>query len=405
MKVSMPLVYAQTLFARSAFFCLIALMLSHVASAQTVTSLYEAEDYDALIRLQDKSDSLTAKELYFVGQALYYKDQDKAAIKCYDLAIKKGLDDDLVYLKKGLAQQYIDDLKGAQKSLRQAYVRNRNNQETITSIGNIFLFEEKLDSALAYFQQATLLPYEYAEPYFKLGYTYQLLEKFDQAIEAYTKAQKSIDQEHPRMLDVLSNKAVIQVYGTKDYPGGITSLETLIQLAPDQYDYYSLLIQAYNSNEEPELGDSLFRVIQIEYEAGKLPEDLTKYETILIDEFYWEGRLMRTFRYFDDPTEMLDITFKTYMINEEKDSVEHLFTSEKTIQLGKKGPKHLLCAWAGEKHLNYGFGWAEDLIAHKAYKAAMLSVLEEKRNPAAMSVSGTKESEKKRKKRKKKKRK
>ena len=81
------------------FFCL-------KLHAQTIEELYNQEKFSELISYADKTDSLENEDLYCIGYAFFQLEKDKEAILMYDKAIEKGLDEDYIYLFKGLAQRY-----------------------------------------------------------------------------------------------------------------------------------------------------------------------------------------------------------------------------------------------------------------------------------------------------------
>lgn len=67
--------------------------------AQTIEELYDKRDFKEIVKYADKSDELSEFELYCVGYAFFQIENDKKAIE-------KGMDDDAIYLYKGLSLRY-----------------------------------------------------------------------------------------------------------------------------------------------------------------------------------------------------------------------------------------------------------------------------------------------------------
>ena len=125
-----------------------------ILNAQTVEELYNKRDFKELIKFENKSKELTKEQLYCVGYAFFQLENDKKAIEMYDKAIAKGLDNDNIYLYKGLSLRYDQQYDEAVETFKIAIDRNPKGQKNYTELGNTFYYQKKYDSALVYFYKA-----------------------------------------------------------------------------------------------------------------------------------------------------------------------------------------------------------------------------------------------------------
>ena len=81
---------------------LITICSIQVGKAQTIEELYNKRDFQSLIKYAENADELNADDLYCVGYAFFQLEDDLNAIKMYDKAIEKGLDEEQInhYLRK-----------------------------------------------------------------------------------------------------------------------------------------------------------------------------------------------------------------------------------------------------------------------------------------------------------------
>jgi tetratricopeptide (TPR) repeat protein len=145
-------------------------MIAQIGRAQTIEELYNNRSFEELIKFADKSEGLTGEQLYCVGYAFFQLENDAKAIEMYDKAIAKGLDDDYVYLYKGLSLRYDNQNEKAIENFKIAINRNPKGQKNFTELANTFFYQEIYDSAIVYFYKARDLDFELGDPYFKIPY-------------------------------------------------------------------------------------------------------------------------------------------------------------------------------------------------------------------------------------------
>ncbi len=356
------------------------------AQSQTIEELYNNRNFEELIKFANKADELNKEQLYCVGYAFFQLENDKKAIEMYDKAIAKGLDDDYIYLYKGLSLRYDKQYEKAIKNFKIALDRNPKGQKNYTELANSFFYQEKYDSALVYFYKARDLDFELGDAYYKIPYIYHIEENFAKALEEYKKSAEMIDKEAPEYIEILRSIGQLEYTVYHRYNNAIKAYSELLSLVPKNYDLYPKLIKAYYANENYDKGDSLFNIMRGEYEKGTLSEEYQKYGSVAIDEFEWKGQKVVTYKYFMEPKEILDIMYKVYLLSNDGKSIERTLMTEKTVQLEKDGAKHLLCE--KEKngaHHTYSYGWSSDQIKYPSLKKAVIMVFNNEIKPTASS--------------------
>lgn len=381
---------------------LIVLFACSKASAQSIEELYNERDFQELIKFEDKADELTVDQLYCVGYAFFQLENDKKAIEMYDKAIEKGLDDDYIYLYKGLALRYDGQHEKAVKTFKKAIERNPKGQKNYTELANSFYFRKQYDSALVYFYKARELDYELGDPYLKIPNIYHVQDNYDRALEEYKISASLIDKEDPKYVEIIKSIGQLEYTVFKRFDKSIEAYSEMLSLVPENYDLYPKLIKAFYANEEYARGDSLFYIMKAQYEKGGLSKEYQQYGSVALDEFEWNGQRVTTYRYFKDATETLDIAYKVYLLSKDGQSVERTLMTERTIPIGEDGPVHLLCE--REKsgvHHTFPFGWSSEEIAYSSLKSAAIRVFEGEITPSASSNFGISSGKKKKKKKRK----
>ncbi len=363
----------------------LALVIGTNVYSQSIEELYSKGDLKKLIEYAD-SKTLTKEECYYIGYAFFQLEDDANAIKMYDLAIEKGLDDDYIYLYKGLAFRYDKQYEKANENFKLAINRNPNRQKNYTELGNSFLEQEQYDSALVYFRKARDLNFELGDPYYNIPYIYHLKENFEKALEEYQIGARLINKQDPKYIEILKSIGQLEYTVFHRYENAVKAYSEMISLVPNNFDLYPKLIKACYANGNFKKGDSLFKIMKVEYENARLSEEYQKYGSVSIAEFEWNGQKVCVYRYFKTPEEILDIMYKIYLLSKDGQSIERTLMIEKTLQIEEDGAKHLLCE--REKsgaHRTYLYGWSTDDIDFESLKKSVIMVFEKEVKPQASS--------------------
>lgn len=375
---------------KTCFSLLLALGFYFSASAQTVTELYQKRDYKELIKKESKE--LTGEEFYMIGYAYFQLENDKKAIECYDKAIKKDYKDAAVYFYKGLSLFYMKAYKDAMKEVETAISIEPDNQEYVNQKGLILLYQGDSKAALPVFEQATKLKNTYGEPFYWVAYIHHENQEYQKALDLYYIAADSIPATNSYLLSTLESIGQLEYTFTYNYSKSAEAYTQAIALKPDNYEYYYKLIKSYNGAKDFHKADSVFRVVQVAFNQGRLPQDEMEMKTVIIAQFEWNGHHATILRSLVDPKNTLDISYKVFLLNKEGDAVERRFVVEKTIQLEEGGVKHLLCEQDKKtgSHITYPYGWSTDDITTEELEKGVKMVLDGKLKMGASSNTGGK---------------
>lgn len=368
------------------------ILLYSFSYGQTATELYNNKNYQELVKLEKKAEKLTPDELYMVGFAFFQLENDNKAIEFYDKAISKGLDNGSVYFYKGLSFYYLKKYDEALKQTDIALQKEPTNQEFMNQKGQIYRLQGQEDKALEFFELATKLPNTYGEPYFWVAYIYHGKQDFKKALTLYYVALDSVPKQNSYYQTTLESIGQLEYTYTKDYLKSAKAYSRAIEIDKDNYELYYKLMKSYNAAKEYVKADSIFSLVKIVFEKGKLPKEDMEIKTIAIAQFEWNGQTAAIRKSLIDPKESLDISYKVFLLNKEGDKVERRFVIEKTIQFEKDGAKHLLCEQDQKTgdHITYPYGWSTDNIPLDDLEKAVKLVLDGKMKYSAKSNFGKK---------------
>ncbi len=371
---------------------LFVLLISSNVQSQTVSELYNESKYSELIALEPKSDKFTGEEMYMIGFAFFQLENDKKAIECYDKAMKRGYTVAAVYFYKGLSLCFMKEYKDALKELETAIKMEPSNQEYLNQKALVFLYQKKEDEALKIFEQATKLPNTYGEPFYWVAYIYHGKGEYQKALDLYYIAADSVPETNSYLLSSLESIGQLEYTFTFNYSKSAKAYEKAIQYNPSNYEYYYKLMKSLNAAKDYAKADSVFMMVKKSFEDGKLPSEDMEIKTVAIAQFEWNGQSAVIRRSLVDPKDVLDISYKVFLINKEGDAIERRFVVEKTIQLEEGGPKHLLCEQDKKtgSHITYPYGWSTDTIPIDDLEKAVRLVLDGKMQMGASSNTGSK---------------
>lgn len=355
-------------------------LLYSFSYGQTVKELVKEKNYREVVKLEPKAAELAAEELYLMGYSFFRLENDKKAIEFYDKAIAKGLDNATVHFFRGLSLYYQKQYDEALKEVDIALNKEPDNQEYMNQKGLIYKYQGKEDQALTYFIKATELPNTYGEPFYWVASVYQDKKNFKKALEAYYIALDKVPKENSHYIKTLQNIGQLEYSFSKNYKKSAQAYEQAISRKKDNYDNYPKLMKAYNGAKDFDKADSVFKVMKVAYAYKKLPEDNMKFGNAATYESEWKGQKLIVYKAFAEPKEMLDVSYKIYLLDKAGDKIERVFMVEQTLQMEADDVKHLLCERDKKSgsHITYPYGWKSDTILPAALTDAVVLVLDGK---------------------------
>jgi tetratricopeptide (TPR) repeat protein len=361
-----------------------AVLVYPVGYGQSPTELYNSKDYQALVKLEDKANTLNGEELYMVGFAFFQLENDDKAVAFYDQAIAKGYDNSASHFYKGVSLTFQRKYKEALTEVDLALKKEPTNQEYMNQKGLIYKFQGLEDKALGYFEEATRFPNTFGEPYFWVAYIYHGKQDFEKALKLYYVAAEKVPKQNSYYVNTLLSIGQLEYTYTQNYQQSARAYAEAIALRPKDYEYYPKLIKAYNAAKEYAKADAVFDLMRTAYKNNELPKEEMEFKNTAVDEYTWNKQTLTVYKYFENPKEVLGLSYKVHLLNKAGDKVERKFTIEKTIQIAN-GPKYLLCEVKEDSHLTYPYGWVTDNIPLEDLKKAIVLVLEDKLEKTATS--------------------
>jgi tetratricopeptide (TPR) repeat protein len=123
------------------------------------------------------------------GQAYFYSEQDKNAIKDYDKALKLNPGDHRILHLRGKSKKFIGDISGALSDMNAAIETDSSYVIAYIDRAYVFASINQWEMAWIYFNYAIELdPNQPANIYFSRGYGYQIAKAYRQALADYKKA-------------------------------------------------------------------------------------------------------------------------------------------------------------------------------------------------------------------------
>ncbi len=359
---------------------------------QTPLEFYQKKDYQALIKLETQATKLTAEELYMVGYAFFQLENDGKAVEFYDKAIAKGLNDGTVHFYKGLALRYSNQYDKALKEIEISLQKEPTNQEYMNEKGMVFYAQDQFDKALEVFEIAKNLPNTFPEPYYWIAKIHQGKKDFAKALSNYYQAIKYLSKESRYHFIALTNIAFLETNINKDHKKASRAYLAALLINNEDYEIHYNLLKSFNANKEYVRADSMFATLKVAFEKKLLPKEDIEIKSISVAQFEWNGQKAVIIRSFIDPKDVLDISYKVFLLDKVSNKVERRFVVEKTVQIGEKGLKHLLCEQDKKTggHITYPYGWTTDNIPVADIQKAVIAVLDNKIKKAASSNFGDK---------------
>lgn len=372
------------------FFTLPVLLYSF-SYGQTIEELYGEKNYNELIKKEKNADKLTADELYMIGFAFFQLENDTKAVECYDKAIRKGLDSPYVHYDKAISLRYAKKYNESIEEFDIALKGEPKNQMYMSEKGFVYYYSDQLEKALSVFLEAKKLPNTFQAPFYMVPHLYHLNKEYDKALKGFYEGLDHISKDNKYYLSVLADIGKLEYTVTKDFSKSAQAYSQAITIDQKDYELYPKLIKAYNAAKQYSKADSIFEILKTGFNNKELSEDNMKFKNAPIAEYEWNGQQLSVYKYFDDPKESLDISYKVYLIEKNGDKIERVFMVEKTTQL-PGGSKHLLCEKDKKNgsHITYPFGWKSDTISLESLIDGVKLVLNEKLKMGASSNFGNK---------------
>lgn len=357
------------------------------SNGQTIKELFDNKNFQELVAFEKNADNLTADEIYMIGYAYYRLENDIKAIECYNKAIAKGLDNGKIYFYKGLSLFYMNRYDESLTEIEHALKLDPTNQEFMNEKGLIFFYNKQFDKALEVFEEAKKLPQTFPEPFYWIARIYHERQDFKKALSAYYDAINNLPKDNEYYVTSLICIGYLESNITKDYLKSAKAFAEVIQLDSENYINYYSLINSYNLAKEYKKADSIFNLVKVAFDNGKLPKEFMEDKVIGISKFEWNGQTARIGKSLITPEKTLDVLYYVSLFNKSDDKIVRKFQVEKSITMEKGGVLFILCEKdiSGNGHKTYPYGWQTANVPIYDLESTIRQVLDGKMEPAATS--------------------
>ncbi|MFC6998461.1 tetratricopeptide repeat protein [Rufibacter roseus] len=348
-------------------------------------ALLDNKQYDKIIdQYTSKSKELSAKSLYYVGLAYYMEEDDNNCIKFMNLSIDKNSKDPAPFYIKASTLNYMKKYDEAVKDFQSAIALKADDAEFYSGLGDSYYNLEKLDLALDAYKKATEQKDCPDRPYSFIAQIYSDQQKNDKALEAFYFAKSKIDKKSDSYINALYNIGLLESL-KGNYDKAEPTYVELLQLAPNDYQSYSKLIQVYYHRKEYDKAKPYKDKLYEAHKMGRLKDNLK--DMFCFDQFKWNDKLIQAYERYEEGTKDIYNKHLFYVVNQDNKIEYRIQTEYSPISVEQGGSKYLLCRTKGDTHSTFNISF-NDNFKYEDLKKSVIDVLEEKVKPTASSKTG-----------------
>lgn len=316
--------------------------------------LTEQNQYKKIVdEYSNNYESLSAKSLYYIGQAFYMLENDNECLKFIDLSIKKDNQDPAPFFIKASTLNYMGKFDEAIINFQEAIKLNPNDVKSLSGLGDSYNQIEDYKKAADSYLKATKLPYCPERTFYMLGQMYSNLKDNEKALEAFYQVKNNVNPKSEYYVNSLFNIGLLESLN-KNYVKAEPIFKEILQIAPNDYHSYSKLIQIYYHNKDYNKAEPLKKVLYDAQKQGKL-KGTNLEDMFCIDQFEWKNNTVLVFeRYENENKGKIYNKHLFYVKDSNEKTLLRVQTEFSPISVELKGPEYMLCANQGSTHFNPG---------------------------------------------------
>lgn len=353
--------------------------------ADEIKTLYEAKEYDKIIKQFSKTKDLSALALYYVGSAYFMKEDDNACLRFIDLSLEKDATFASAHHIRGSALIFLKRYEDAVKSFRLAISIDPSVSLYYSSLGDAYNNLDKIDLALEAYIKATEQKDPIERAFSMVAQLYSEQKKNDKSLEAYYVAKQHISKESPSYITALYNIGLFESMN-QNYEKAEAAFTELLLLSPEDYHTYAKLIQVYYARKEYAKAKPYKDKLYAASKKGLLKDNLKN--MFCFDQFKWNGTSIQAFERFEEGDSKEIYNKHIFYILDKNGEIDFRIQTEYSpISAELGGPKYLLCMSKGGSHYTFNVGF-NDNLKYEELKQSVIDVLEEKIKAGASSQPG-----------------
>ncbi|MBW3518635.1 tetratricopeptide repeat protein [Flavobacterium sp. NKUCC04_CG] len=322
--------------------------------------LTESNNYDIIVaEYANNYDKLSAKSLYYIGQAFFMLENDTDCLKFMDLSIQLDNQDPASYFIKASTLNYLSNYEEAITNFEKAILLNPNDEKFYTGLGDSYTMQKNYIKAAESYTKATKLPNCPDRSYYMLGQAYSSLKDDVTALKAFYQAKEKMTSESEYYVDTLFNIGLLESL-QKNLDKAEPIFKEIIEISPNDYHSYAKLIQIYYHNKTYDKAVALKKTLYEAHRKGELKETNLE-DMFCIDQFEWKGYKVLVFERYENENKGKIYNKHLFYVNDKSEkTMLRVQTEFSPISVELGGSKYLLCANQGATHINSGLGFNED---------------------------------------------
>lgn len=364
-------------------FCLLLIaflvLLNAHGQTQSFDELIESQNFAEAVKFENQADKLTPHQLLGLGFAFFAVGQSQKAVEIFDLATARGNSNELVSLYKGKAELSLKKYPAAIKSLDLALAKQPNDPNILASAARANALDKRFKPAVRLARKAIQQPDCDEEAFEVLAYAAGAQGGAEAVLAQFNSLRDSVAQldENYCLLASYIGRFYVE---TEDYSKAASAFRGGTVRCPEDYVMQRNLLLAYNKTGRYAAADSVFKILGQAFQAGKLPETMSKPKNTLIYTFPWRVQSVRVMRYYVTTTEEMKPVYRIMLFDEKQEDVERsLMIQLRSETAQKTGVPYSLAEYGlgNTLHRAYGVYWKTSNIPVNEIEAAVTKVLNE----------------------------
>lgn len=333
----------------------------------------QCDTYIKNSRIQSR-DSLSAQVCLMIGVCLMQQSEYASALEYLDDAVRKNHDLAVGYLYKAEVLLHLNRLEEALVQYDNAIYLRPDVPDFIVSKGYAFFLSGRYQDAVACFRQALALPACPERAYVLLGRAFEENGQAGQAVEAYAFATNKLPPGNDVHRECLHRMGLAE-YLRGNYPAADAAFSRILELAPDDYQAVSRLIQTCYAAGQHERGNALKMGLYGAYNRGLLTGEWLD-KGFCFDQFVWEGKRIYAYERFEEPAGYFPK--HVFYVTDENDHVLEIIQTEHTLEASLKSKKYTLGRIANGEHERCLSEAFDDNFDYLVLKKAVIRILKGK---------------------------
>lgn len=356
--------------------CCATLIPAFAQDSSRMKFLYQSEQYNDMIHLTSRPDTLSVPALYFLGLAYHMQEMDSLCLATMDLAIAKDPKDPKLYYVKATVLLYQEKYQEAIAQYQQSIKCDSQNANSYSGLGDAYYNLKDYQMALTSFEKANALPDPETHSLIMEPQIYIDLNQEEKALTRFYEIRNKIDKEEDNYKLVLFNIGNLEIKAGR-HEKARPFMEELISIDSTDYSAISKMIQICYHDKDYKKGNAYKAILYAANAAGKLT---TMKDKFCFDRYRWEDKEIYVFERYQSGHSSRIYNKIIFMVVSGVDSVEMTIQTEYSpFSSDMDHSFYFLCGNVGSSHVNYGKLYKDDLD-YEELKSTVMGILDKRKS-------------------------